>query len=72
MSRPFMEAIPSPEKHVIDIMGIFTLMGVFSEVLPSIVLFLTGIWTILRIYETQTVQKLLGKDKKDGESSDSE
>lgn len=63
--KDVMDVIPSPEKHVLDVMGVFALMGVFADFLPSLVLLLTGVWTALRIYETDTVQKLLGKTPKE-------
>ena len=68
--KEVMDVIPSPEKHVLDVVGVLTLGGVFAEVLPHVAAILTIIWTGLRIYETSTVQKLLGKD--DGETTKSD
>jgi hypothetical protein len=34
-----------------------------AQVLPSIAAIFTIVWTSIRIYETETIQKLLGKDK---------
>lgn len=42
-----------------------------GDILPTIVVALTGLWTILRIYEMDTVQSLLGR-KKNGEETTSE
>lgn len=55
--------IPTEEKNLIDIASVTALFGVFSDMLPVFVLFLTGIWTLIRIYETDTVQKLVNKSK---------
>jgi hypothetical protein len=35
--------------------------------LPSIAALFTIVWTGIRIYETDTVQRLLGKEKQDAE-----
>ena len=51
-------------KHLIDAVSIATLLGTLSSMLPSIAALITIIWTAIRIYETDTVQKWLGK--KDG------
>lgn len=46
-----------------DALSIVTVVGTLAEVLPAIAAIFTIVWTALRIYETDTVQKLLGKDK---------
>lgn len=71
MTIKMISELSQTDKHTIDIMGLVSLAGVFANILPSLVLFLTLIWTALRIYETDTVQKILGKGGKDGEGSDS-
>jgi hypothetical protein len=48
-----------------DAISIVTVLGTLAQVLPAIAALFTIIWTSVRIYETDTVQKLLGK-KKDG------
>lgn len=49
-------------KHLVDGLSIATLLGSLVNVLPSIAAILTIVWTVIRIYETRTVQRLLGKD----------
>lgn len=44
-----------------DAVSIVTVVGTLAQVLPAIAALLTIVWTGLRIYETDTVQKLLGK-----------
>ena len=44
-----------------DAVSIVTVVGTLAQVLPAIAALLTIIWTGLRIYETDTVQKWLGK-----------
>ena len=48
-------------KHLIDGFSIVTVLGTLADMLPSIAALFTIIWTSIRIYETDTVQKLLGK-----------
>ena len=50
-------------KTTVDAISIVTVIGTLAEVLPAIAALFTIIWTSLRIYETRTVRKLLGKDK---------
>ena len=50
-------------KTVGDALSIVTVVGTLAEILPSIAALFTIVWTILRIYETNTVQKLLGRNK---------
>lgn len=51
-------------KHVGDAVSIVTVVGTLANVLPAIAAIFTIIWTGIRIYETATVQKLLGKSPK--------
>ena len=50
-----------------DAVSIVTVVGTLAEVLPAVAALLTIIWTGFRIYETETVQRWLGKSdvKKD-------
>jgi hypothetical protein len=50
------------EKTMIDAASVFTVVGTMMDVFPAIAAIFTIIWTSIRIYETDTVQKLLGKD----------
>jgi len=52
-------------KHAIDAVSVITVIGTIGEVLPPLAALFTIIWTGLRIYETKTVQKLLGKTPPD-------
>ena len=46
-----------------DAISIVTVVGTLADVLPAVAALFTIIWTGLRIYETETIQKLLGKGK---------
>ena len=48
-------------KHIIDVVSILTVVGTLVDMLPSFAAFLTVLWTLIRIYETETVQRILGK-----------
>lgn len=57
------EHLTEPTKHVIDGISVATAVGTLMQVLPAIAALFTIVWTAIRIYETRTVQKLLGKHK---------
>jgi hypothetical protein len=46
-----------------DTISIVTVVGTLADILPAIAALLTIIWTGFRIYELDTVQKILGKKK---------
>jgi hypothetical protein len=48
-------------KHVLDGLSLITVLGTLMEWLPAVAALLSIIWTLLRIYESKTVQGLLGK-----------
>lgn len=48
-------------KSIVDGASVVTVVGVLAGWLPAIAALFTIIWTAIRIYETKTVQKLLGK-----------
>jgi hypothetical protein len=58
-----MEHLQESTKHVLDTASIATAVGTIMQVLPAIAALFTIVWTCIRIYETKTVQKLLGKTK---------
>lgn len=48
-------------KHIVDALSIGTVAGTLAGVLPSVAAIFTIVWTVIRIYETKTVQRLLGR-----------
>jgi hypothetical protein len=58
-----MEHLTDATKHVIDTASIATAVGTVMQLLPAIAALFTIVWTLIRIYETKTIQKLLGKTK---------
>jgi hypothetical protein len=45
----------------LDALSVLTVVGTLIDMLPSIAAVVTIVWTSIRIYETDTVQKLLGR-----------
>lgn len=52
-------------KHIFDAFSISAVIGTIIGMLPAIAAILSIIWTVIRIYETKTVQKYFGKKRKD-------
>jgi len=52
-------------EKTLDWAAALTAVGTVFETLPAIAALFTIIWTGIRIYETETVQRLIGKRKKD-------
>lgn len=50
------------DKHVIDGLSIATVVVTLAEWLPAVAAIFSIIWTVIRIYETKTVQRWFGKD----------
>jgi chromate transport protein ChrA len=48
-------------KNVVDALSIGTVVATLAGALPSIAAIFTICWTVIRIYETETVKKFLGK-----------
>jgi hypothetical protein len=48
-------------KHVLDGLSLLTVLGTLMSWLPAVAALLSIVWTLLRIYESKTFQKLLGK-----------
>ena len=59
----YFENIDEHTKHLIDGVSVATVMGTLMSWLPAIAALFTIIWTIIRIYETKTVQGWLKKGK---------
>lgn len=62
MSQPF-DHIDSGVKHFMDWLSLSTVVTTLLGWLPALGAILPIIWYAIRIYETDTVRKLLGKKK---------
>lgn len=54
-------------KSAVDALSLVTVVGTLVDVLPAIAAIFSIVWSAIRIYETETVQRWLGK----GESNES-
>lgn len=59
----YFENIDEHTKHLLDGVSVVTVMGTLMSWLPAIAALFTIIWTVIRIYETKTVQGWLKKGK---------
>ena len=59
----FFDNINEHTKHVIDWTSIGIALGTLMQILPSIAAALSIIWSLIRIYETKTVQGWLKRNK---------
>ena len=52
-------------KHIIDGASILTVIGTLVEFLPAVSAVLSIVWVAIRIYETDTIKKLMNRKKDD-------
>lgn len=57
------EELDETTRAGLDALSIFAVIGTLIDMLPSIAAVVTIVWTSIRIYETNTVQKLLRRKK---------
>lgn len=57
-------------RFVGDLASVSVVAGTLLSMLPEIAAVLTIVWTALRIYEMDTVQRLLGRDPKEKEEDE--
>ena len=50
-------------KNVLYAVSVVTVIGTLAQVLPAIAAAFTIVWTVIRIYETKTVQSFLKRGK---------
>ncbi len=52
-------AIDNPDnaKTLVDALSVATVVGTIMDILPAIAALLTIVWTLIRIWETKTVQR---------------
>jgi hypothetical protein len=59
--KDIIEHVNEPVKHVVDALSIMTVLGTLMDILPAVAAILSIVWSLLRIYESKTVQGWLGK-----------
>jgi len=52
-------------KTLVDAVSVVTVIGTIGDVLPPLAALFTLVWTGIRIYETATVQRMLGRTPPD-------
>lgn len=57
------DVLPNIDKNFLDITSVGITIGTLLSVLPHIAAVLTILWTAIRIYETETIQTILGRKK---------
>ena len=53
--------MPEEQKILVDVAAGTGTAAAYFEMAPNVVAILTGVWVIIRIWETQTVRKLTGR-----------
>jgi hypothetical protein len=46
-------------KHIVDAISIVTVLGTLAQILPAIAAAFSIVWTVIRIWETKTVQAFI-------------
>ena len=50
-------------KQATDALSIVTVVGTLMDLLPTVAALFTIVWTLIRIYETKTVQRWISRAK---------
>ena len=53
-------------KAVVDAISIATVVGTLAQILPAMAALFSIVWSVIRIWETRTVQNLVQKVRKNG------
>jgi len=56
-----LDHLSEPAKHVGDVVSVGVTIATIAQWLPAVAALFTIAWTAIRIYETRTVQRVLGK-----------
>lgn len=56
---------PEHVKQLGDVISIGTVVGTIAGYLPAVAAAITIVWTLIRIYETETVQGWLGRRRRE-------
>jgi len=62
MKDPFAN-LDESVKHIVDGLSVVTVLGTLVDMLPSIAAGFTIVWTGIRIWETDTIQRIFGRKK---------
>jgi len=56
--------IEEPTKQVLDVISFGTVLATVSAILPPVSALFTIVWVGIRIWETDTVQELIGRKRR--------
>ena len=51
----------TPDKSALDVGAVAISLGTFFEYLPAVASLLSVVWLLLRIWESDTVQRMFGR-----------
>ena len=54
--------MPEEQKIFVDVAAGTGTAAAFMDMAPNVVALFTGVWVLIRIWETETVRKLTGRD----------
>jgi chromate transport protein ChrA len=57
--------LPEQAKIVGDVLSISTISATLMSILPPVAAILTILWSLIRIYESETVKRMLGIERKE-------
>jgi hypothetical protein len=57
--------ISDSTKTVVDFASVFTVLGTLVDFLPAVAACFTIVWTLIRIWETETVQSIVSRKPRD-------
>ena len=60
-----LDHVPGAAKLSFDVMSAGIVVGTLAQMLPHIAALLTIVWTLIRIFETDTVQTVLRRRRRD-------
>ncbi len=60
-----LDHFPGAAKLSFDVMSAGIVVGTLAQMLPHIAALLTIVWTLIRIFETETVQTVLRRRRRD-------
>lgn len=63
LTQDNVDSYVSQVKTLLDGISVVAMLGALAGILPSVAALFTIIWTGIRIYESPTVQGLLGNDR---------
>ena len=60
-----LDHVPDAAKLSFDVMSAGIVVGTLAQLLPHIAALLTIVWTLIRIFETDTVRSVLQRRRRD-------